>query len=302
MTITAQPAPNAAPARLKIRKNIEALSAQELTDFRRAIKQAIALNDKRGFEYFAGWHGVPLGWCQHHDPLFLPWHRAYLYWLELALQSQVPGVTLPWWDWSATTAIPSAYASAQADGTENVLAKAPIKVFNTAPKPGWPTETSRAPGEIPQVPGPPYQQEWANAMKATNYMEFSQRIWTVHDTLHVWVGGASFVLHVFLNNAEADETTPRTAEQRYAGYLTVFAHGDCWGDIGHCDIPEPVSPFDQRPPHPLIPFNATLEISDSLSALPEGTSEITVTVLAFNKNGDEAGVLRFKDLTLLTYA
>jgi hypothetical protein len=31
-----------------------------------------------GFDYFAGWHGVPLGWYQHHDPLFLPWHRAYL--------------------------------------------------------------------------------------------------------------------------------------------------------------------------------------------------------------------------------
>jgi hypothetical protein len=95
LTITARPAPNAAPARLKVRKNIESLSAQELTDFRRAVKQAIALNDKRGFDYFAGWHGVPLGRCQHHDLLFLPWHRAYLYWLELALQSRVPGVTLP---------------------------------------------------------------------------------------------------------------------------------------------------------------------------------------------------------------
>ena len=95
MTITARSAPNAAPARLKVRKNIESLSAQELTDFRLAVKQAIALNDKRGFDYLAGWHGVPLGWCQHHDLLFLPWHRAYLYWLELALQSQVPAVTLP---------------------------------------------------------------------------------------------------------------------------------------------------------------------------------------------------------------
>lgn len=88
MTITARPAPNAAPARLKVRKNIESLSAQEFTDFRRAVKQAIALNDKRGFDYFAGWHGVPLGWCHYHDPAFLSWHRAYLYWLELALQSQ----------------------------------------------------------------------------------------------------------------------------------------------------------------------------------------------------------------------
>jgi tyrosinase len=119
--------------------------------------------------------------------------------------------------------------------------------------------------------------------------------------------GASFVMHVFLNNPDADEATPRTPEQRYAGYLTVFAHGDCWGDVGHCDTAEPVSAFDRRPPHPLLPFDATLEITDALSALPlgtgpDGTGEVTVTVLAFNKNGDTDGVLRFKQLTLLTYA
>ena len=91
--------------------------ARELADFRRAVNQAMALNDKRGFDYFAGWHGVPLGWCRHHDVLFLPWHRAYLYWVELALQSQVPGVTLPWWDWSKDGAIPSAYSSAEAQIT-----------------------------------------------------------------------------------------------------------------------------------------------------------------------------------------
>ncbi len=113
--------------------------------------------------------------------------------------------------------------------------------------------------------------------------------------------GASFVVHVFLNNPDADAATPRTAGERYAGYLTVFAHGDCWGDAGHCDIPEPVSAFDRRPPHALIPFDATLEITEALSALPGDTREITVTALAFNKNGDEAGVLRFKELTLLTY-
>ena len=34
-----------APARLKVRENIDFLTAQELADFRRAVKQA--LNDKR---------------------------------------------------------------------------------------------------------------------------------------------------------------------------------------------------------------------------------------------------------------
>jgi hypothetical protein len=127
LTITARPTPNAAPARLNVRKSIDSLSAQELSDFRRAVKQAPALNDKRGFDYLASWHGVPFGWCQHHDPLFLPWYRAYLYWLELALQWQVSGVTLPWWDWSKDGTTPAAYAKAQADGTEHVLAKAPSR-------------------------------------------------------------------------------------------------------------------------------------------------------------------------------
>ena len=32
--------------------------------------------------------------------LFLPWHRAYLYNWEMAMRDQVPGVTVPWWDWT----------------------------------------------------------------------------------------------------------------------------------------------------------------------------------------------------------
>ena len=47
------------------------------------------LQDDRGFWYFAGWHGVPFNWCEHHTELFLPWHRAYLYYFELALHEQV---------------------------------------------------------------------------------------------------------------------------------------------------------------------------------------------------------------------
>ncbi len=39
------------------------------------------------------------------------------------------------------------------------------------------------------------------------------------------------------NHADATEATPRTPQECYADYLTVFAHGDCWGDVGHCDIP-----------------------------------------------------------------
>lgn len=36
----------------------------------------------------------------HWNVGFLPWHRQYLRAFELALQEMVPGVTLPYWDWT----------------------------------------------------------------------------------------------------------------------------------------------------------------------------------------------------------
>ena len=41
----------------------------------------------------------------HRGPAFLPWHRQELREFELALQGQVPGVTLPYWDWAQDAAL-----------------------------------------------------------------------------------------------------------------------------------------------------------------------------------------------------
>jgi tyrosinase len=188
LTVTAQPAPNVAPARLQIRQNVNSLTPQQLADLRQAISQLFQLQDTQGFEYLAGWHGIPLGLCQHYTPLFLPWHRAYLYYLEQSLQQQVAGVTLPWWDWATDATIPEAYAVAQVDGSDNVLAGLPIQVFGPTP-PGTPAQTSRDPGGDPQFPPPPYQDNWASAMAAENYLDFYYLIEQAHDTVHNWVGG-----------------------------------------------------------------------------------------------------------------
>ena len=81
---------------MAIRKAIRGLSSDELEMFRGAISRTKALSDERGYSYFAGLHGLPLpSYCQHGTLLFLPWHRAYLYFLELALQDQVPDVSIP---------------------------------------------------------------------------------------------------------------------------------------------------------------------------------------------------------------
>src|SRR5439155_2949251 len=100
------------------RRSVAKLTAEQLGRLRRAFRACMELDDERGYWYFAGWHGEPFNWCEHHTDLFLPWHRAYLHYLELALQAQVEGVTLPWWDWTTSGELPAAYTAEQADGDE----------------------------------------------------------------------------------------------------------------------------------------------------------------------------------------
>ena len=103
------------------------------------------LGDDRGYQWFSSIHALPNPiWCHHGDLLFLPWHRAYLHYFELALQgrlgprftvvdaadSERAKVGLPWWDWTSDEShqegIPATYADVQVDGQPNVLASAPF--------------------------------------------------------------------------------------------------------------------------------------------------------------------------------
>ncbi len=86
---------------LRHRRNARTLTAGQLASYRKSIAAAQKLDDDRGYQAWAGIHGLPLPTaCTHNSPLFLPWHRAYLYFFEKALQDRVPGVTLPWWNWT----------------------------------------------------------------------------------------------------------------------------------------------------------------------------------------------------------
>lgn len=113
------------------RHSARRLTAGQLRVFRQAISTAQGVEDDRGYQHFVGIHGLPLpAYCTHNSPLFLAWHRAYLYFFERALQDLVPGVILPWWDWtidvSSEEAIPFAYRDEQdADGQPNPLRQSP---------------------------------------------------------------------------------------------------------------------------------------------------------------------------------
>src|SRR3954454_19538500 len=138
------------------RRSVGKLTAPQLRDLRRAFKAAMAIEDDRGFWYFAGWHGIPFAWCEHHTELFLPWHRAYLYYFELALHAQVPGVSLPWWDWTTMSKIPTAYTVKKSGGRQNPLLVRKVHVYRSSRSADAP---KRTPGAA-RVPALPYKTRW----------------------------------------------------------------------------------------------------------------------------------------------
>jgi len=87
---------------VKVRKNINFLTPDELQRFRNAVARMKSLDayeqDERSFGYWARIHASQ---CQHSWEQFLTWHRAYLYFFEQRLQDIDPTVTLPYWDWAA---------------------------------------------------------------------------------------------------------------------------------------------------------------------------------------------------------
>jgi tyrosinase len=114
--------------------------------------------------------------------------------------------------------------------------------------------------------------------------------------------GPSYAVVLFLNHPDVAEDAVPEQTPGFAGRFTVFAHGECWGDPGHCDPPgEPLHAFDRRPLHPLTPINVTVEITDALRALG-AVEEVTVTALAYSTVPEKReDVLRFSRLTLITY-
>lgn len=116
--------------------------------------------------------------------------------------------------------------------------------------------------------------------------------------------GPSFTVLVYLNNPNVPEDAGRDEAQNFAAGFTVFAHGDCWGALGHCEPRrEPVSVFDLRPEHPLTPANFTLDVTDAVTRLVvQGPIEnLRVTTLVSAADARAERLLRFEMLTLVVY-
>jgi tyrosinase len=117
-------------------------------------------------------------------------------------------------------------------------------------------------------------------------------------------GGDSYEARVFFNNVAADINTPCDAANGYAGSFTVFGHGGCYGDVGHCDVPSgPRAAFDRRPPHPLTPWTKTVVVSEAVIRLATDVVDVTVVAVRPGDTGAEpSDDLRFSRIRLAAYS
>jgi len=187
-----------------VRQSVAGLSTAGVAGVRAGFSALYALRDERGYGYFAGLHGLPLpSYCEHGTTLFLPWHRAYLYMFERALQDRTPGVDVPWWNWSSDAArrqgLPTAFADRNlSPGQPNPLAAGLValsaadlaRVRQQLPgaiTAGRSPRTRRDPDQPAELPRQVTLQRLA---RARTFADFSMLAEGIHNSVHGWVGGA----------------------------------------------------------------------------------------------------------------
>lgn len=183
------PAPSGSGPSLITRQEVRGLGAADLQDYRDGIRQMQAISDNRGFQVIAGYHGIPGHHCWHHKPLFLPWHRAYLYHFEQFLRDRVSNTAIPWWNWSSgpshASGIPQAFTDANgSDAKPNPLLKFSVNL--PASRPPIVGDTKRAPQSPADLPA---TADVSDALSREDFLDFSQAVEQIHDNVHGWTGG-----------------------------------------------------------------------------------------------------------------
>ena len=185
---------------MNLRKDVRNLSDQELTDLRTAYGQMMQIRENRGYNYLAGLHGVPGWYCWHHQRntrtilsarLFLPWHRAYMYRFEQAVQDQNPEVNVHWWDWTSDTSrsegIPRAFSDITFgdDNQTNPLYQSHMYVPTANPP--LDQDTFRSPASPLDLPT---REDIDRLLTLSDFGDFNDELEDIHDRMHVWVGGS----------------------------------------------------------------------------------------------------------------
>jgi len=117
--------------------------------------------------------------------------------------------------------------------------------------------------------------------------------------------GASYEGRIFFNNPTADESTPKTAGNGYAGSYYILGHGGCFGDVGHCEIQGEQRRFDPRPSHALAPIKKTVVATDAVRRAKDAKKPVVVTIVPIITGStdkcDLQNVLKLDDVSVVTY-
>jgi len=229
-----------------VRKNANTMPAAEFENFIRAcviLKSTIVGNaGGQPFSVYDQWvavHGCIMGVrtpgsavfrnLGHQNIGFLPWHREYLRRFELALQSVVPGVTIPYWEWPSGVPEPiPLFTNARAHPiffTSSVLnAVGGLFALNgpAAPPAWWP------PGFRWRI-HPALQVGGSNILRrgsAANTWPPTAAIITSIENSNVGAGGNPY--WTFWNRLESDPRTHNTGHNIVGGYMAnpVFSPND----------------------------------------------------------------------------
>ncbi len=115
--------------------------------------------------------------------------------------------------------------------------------------------------------------------------------------------GDSFEGRVYLDAPRRLPADAGREHPSYAGSFFIFGHGGCFGDVGHCDVPQVRDPFDYRPPHQLEPAIRIVTVTEAVHRLVEaGKTEFPVTITAHTPGGRPNRVLAFDAVRLAIYA
>jgi tyrosinase len=110
----------------------------------------------------------------------------------------------------------------------------------------------------------------------------------------------SCFVRAFVNDPAADASTPVRGNPRYAGYLAIFGHGECYGGPGHCDLPPArARPFDRRPPSQNTPRNYRLDVTAAVRRMLETGGDLQITLLVVGVDyREERDLLRLEGVSL----
>ncbi|TNJ48066.1 tyrosinase family protein [Phaeobacter sp. B1627] len=93
------PKPAVPRGKLRMRRDLAAMSAAEIDDFRARLDDVMDIGNPAPTAPWQKWAYIHTNWCLHYQEAFALWHRAYLVYLENLL-----GCAIPYWDFMAADA------------------------------------------------------------------------------------------------------------------------------------------------------------------------------------------------------